>query len=96
MEELQLEEQDKGTLKLQEQRARQQQFVLNKFGVADCQWDLKQAQRERHHHNSSGDWIFNHPVFKKWADLTTPRSDTLYLNGIPGAGPLWFHLSRTR
>ena len=96
MKELRLEEKEGGTLKLQEQRDRQLQFVLNKFEVADCQRYLEHARRERRHHNSSGDWIFDHPIFKEWADLTIPRNSTLYLNGIPGAGPLRFHLCRTR
>jgi hypothetical protein len=96
MKELQLEEKDEGTLKLQEQRGRQLQFVLNKFEVADCQRDLEHARRECRHHSSSGDWIFDHPLFNEWADLTTPRNSTLYLNGIPGAGSLRFHLCRTR
>ncbi|KAH8592598.1 hypothetical protein B0O99DRAFT_716361, partial [Bisporella sp. PMI_857] len=86
MKELQLEKNEEGTLKLQEQRDRQLQFVLNKFDVADCQKDLEHARRERRHHSSSGDWIFNHPLFKEWADLTIPRNSTLYLSGIPGAG----------
>ena len=94
LEELYLE--DEGTLRLQEQRGRKLQFVLNKFDVADCQKDLEHARRERRHHNASGDWIFDHPLFKEWADLTIRRNSTLYLNGIPGAGPLRFHLCRTR
>jgi hypothetical protein len=96
MKELHLEENEGRILKLQEQRDRQLQFVLNKFEIADCQRDLEHARDERRHHASSGDWIFNHPLFKEWADLTIPRNSTLYLNGIPGAGQLRFHSYRTR
>ncbi|KAF2190709.1 hypothetical protein K469DRAFT_733387 [Zopfia rhizophila CBS 207.26] len=86
MKELQLEEKEEGTLKLQEQRSRRLHFVLNKFDVADCQRDLEHAKRERRYHSFSGNWIFDHPLFKEWADLTIAQNRTLYLNGIPGAG----------
>jgi hypothetical protein len=92
MKELQLEEKEERTLKLQDQHSRRLQFVLNKLDVADSQSDrdLEHARRERRHHISSGDWIFDHPLFKEWADLTTSRNSVLYLSGIPGAGPLRF------
>ena len=92
MRDLQLEEKEERTLKTQEHRSRRLQFVLNKFDVADCQGDrdLEHARRERHYHSSSGDWIFDHLLFKEWADLAIAGNSTLYLNGIPGAGPLCF------
>ncbi|RYP05095.1 hypothetical protein DL765_009940 [Monosporascus sp. GIB2] len=86
MKEFQLEEKEERAQKLQEQRSRRLQFVLNKFDAADCQRDLEHARHERRHHSSSGDWIFDHPLFKEWADLTSARNGTLYLNGSPGSG----------
>ncbi|RYP71616.1 hypothetical protein DL769_004656 [Monosporascus sp. CRB-8-3] len=86
MKELQLEEKEEGTQKLQEQRSRRLQFVLNKFDATDCQKELEHARRQRRHHSSSGDWIFDHPLFKEWADITIARNSTLYLNGSPGSG----------
>jgi hypothetical protein len=90
MKELQLQEKEEGALKIQEQRIKRLQFVLNKFDIADCQRerDLEHAKHERRHHSSSGNWIFDNPLFKNWADLTITKNSTLYLNGIPGAGPL--------
>ncbi|RYP66506.1 hypothetical protein DL770_008790 [Monosporascus sp. CRB-9-2] len=89
MKELQLEEKEEGIQKLQEQRSRRLQFVLKKLDVADCQRDLnflKHARRERRYHSSSGDWIFDNPLFQAWTDLTIARNSTLYLNGSPGSG----------
>ncbi|KAH8684930.1 hypothetical protein BGZ61DRAFT_548682 [Ilyonectria robusta] len=86
MTELRLEEKEQETLKLQEQRGRRLQFVLNKFDVLDCHRDLEHALWARRNHNSSGDWIFHHPLLKEWADLKISQSSTLYLSGIPGAG----------
>jgi hypothetical protein len=90
LKELRLEEDEQRILKLQEQRNRRLQFVLNKFDVADCERDLEHARRERRHHSSSGNWIFDHPLFKQWLDLTISRNNTLYLSGIPGAGSLFY------
>lgn len=92
LKELRLEENEKRMLKLQEQRNRRLQFILNKFDVADCEKDLEHARRERRHYGSSGNWIFDHPLFKQWADLTILRNNTLYLSGIPGAGSLSFYV----
>ncbi|KAF2968408.1 hypothetical protein GQX73_g5171 [Xylaria multiplex] len=86
MKQLQLTEKEEGTQKLQEQRSRRLQFVLNKFDAVDCQGDLEHARRERRYHSSSGDWIFDHPLFKEWSDLTITRNSTLHLNGSPGSG----------
>lgn len=86
MKQLQLEEKEESTQKLQEQRSRRLQFVLNKFDVADYQRDLEHARREHRRHINSGKWIPDHPQFKEWADLTITRNSTLYLNGIPGSG----------
>ncbi|KAI5461405.1 hypothetical protein BGZ63DRAFT_508560, partial [Mariannaea sp. PMI_226] len=83
---LQLDEKEQDTLKFQEQRSRRLQFVLNKFGIVDCQGDLEHARYEHRHHGSSGDWLFDDPQFKEWADLTMTRNSTLCLHGIPGAG----------
>ena len=98
MKELGLEEKEQETLKLHEQRNQQLLVVLNRLNVVDCQkdQDLESARCERRHHSSSGDWIFDHPVFSEWADLTIARNSTLYLSGIPGAGPLRFYLCPTQ
>ncbi|KAI0536611.1 hypothetical protein GGR58DRAFT_381624 [Xylaria digitata] len=86
MKELQLAKREEETQKLQEQRSRRLQFVLNKFDAADCQRDLEHARRERRHHRSSGDWILDNPLFKEWTDLTITGNSMLYLNGSPGSG----------
>lgn len=88
MEELRLEEKEQQTLKLQEQRNRQLQFVLNKFDAANYPRNIQDPQCERRHQGSSGDWIFRDPQFNAWADLEVSRNNILYLSGIPGAGLL--------
>ncbi|RTE70730.1 hypothetical protein BHE90_014874 [Fusarium euwallaceae] len=83
MKQLQLKEKTQATLELGAQRRQRLEFVLDKFDVAGRQRQRALREPYRHH---SGDWIFNHRLFKEWADLKIARNSTLYLNGIPGAG----------
>jgi len=60
--------------------------VLQWFAGADSLLDHEDTCKVRHEFPTTGHWILKHSKYSTWRMDDVPRTSTVWLNGIPGAG----------
>lgn len=64
--------------------------ILDKMRSHGAHNDLGHGRLPDQRYPTSGDWILEEHLFLQWLDPSELSSNLLYLNGMPGAGKLWY------